>query len=149
MWGIEWDPWSYGRCGEGEFHLPYRLLNSGRPVGSPLLQWLSYRSNWDQIQKQMRPSRSVKFCLPFKCWMFLSFHSRFYLLVVSQMSLRASARYVECMESTVRWSQDSFQLTFSNRGGQTYAPSTYETIYDKILTLKKTYSKYEFLFKFP
>jgi len=58
-----------------------------RAVGSPLLQWLSYRSNWGQIQKQMRPSRSVKFCLPFKCWMFLSFHSRFCLLAVLQTSL--------------------------------------------------------------
>jgi len=28
----------YGHCGEGEFHLPCRLLNSGRPVASPLLQ---------------------------------------------------------------------------------------------------------------
>jgi len=75
-----------GHCGEGEFHLACRLLNSGRPVGSPLLQWLSYRSNWCQIQKQMRPSRSVKCCLPFKCWMFLSFNSGFYFLAVLQTS---------------------------------------------------------------
>lgn len=30
------------RCDEEKFHLPCRLLNSGRPDGSPLLQWLSF-----------------------------------------------------------------------------------------------------------
>jgi hypothetical protein len=29
-------------CDEEKFHLPCRLLNSGRPDVSPLLQWLSF-----------------------------------------------------------------------------------------------------------